>query len=300
MIELKPCCKVPFPERLFEGYEIGEESINANVNTSKVLDMMKHFATMHNEPMFFVLEIPRKFPDEITESKILYDSDEYDVYFIDGLDSSAICELLNAVGHFLVIDGMNLFGVGVHSKGEEILFGRYNVMTIYTKNFDTYKGFFEKFGIPRTNNLVTAWDTFDKDHPGECLLHTSESTGKTIYDIPDTYKDYGMYLYETVKMYDGPEEIPITYADLIGKVILVGITYYTKDNEFVEQKQFWGRVTEANESGVTFVQSNGEKMDLPPDLSSTERARPGEYKLRSTGEVVVNPDFLAKWNSIKE
>jgi hypothetical protein len=29
-------------------------------------------------------------------------------------------------------------------------------------------------------------------------------------------------------------------------------------------------------------------------------ALPGEYRLRSTGEVVINPDYLAKWVVIKK
>ena len=31
--ELKKCCKVPFPERLFEQYEVGDQMITANVGT---------------------------------------------------------------------------------------------------------------------------------------------------------------------------------------------------------------------------------------------------------------------------
>ena len=69
MIELKECCRVPFPEKLFEKYEVKENAIYANVNTSKVLDMMKRFIKMHEEPLFFILEIPCKEKDGITESK---------------------------------------------------------------------------------------------------------------------------------------------------------------------------------------------------------------------------------------
>ena len=46
MIELKKCCKVPFPEKLFEKYEVKENAIYANVNTSKIIDVMKRFFDM--------------------------------------------------------------------------------------------------------------------------------------------------------------------------------------------------------------------------------------------------------------
>ncbi len=83
--------------------------------------------------------------------------------------------------------------------------------------------------------------------------------------------------------------------ELKGKVILVGMTYYTKDDEFVEQKQFWGTVTYVYGNTIVIKQNNGEEFSIPNDKSAIEKAQPGEYKLRSTGEVVVNPDFLSTW-----
>lgn len=300
MIELKECCQVPFPEKLFEEYEVTESAIYANVNASKVLDMMKRFIDVHDEPLFFVLEIPCKEEDGITESKELVNVGENnDVYFIDGLNTEQAKQCLDSLGGFLVKDGMNSFGIGGHESHEEILFGKYNVMTIYTKSPEQYRGLMSSFGIEITESLVTAWDTFDYSHPGECALYVSEKTGKTIYDIPDAYKDFGMYLYEERKEYDGAVEKEITFDELIGKLLLVGITYYTNNNEFIEQKQFFGTVTEANESIIRIKQQDGTEFTLPPDLSSTKRARPGEYKLRSTGEIVTDPDFLATWNLIK-
>ncbi len=300
MIELKECCQVPFPEKLFEEYEVTESAIYANVNASKVLDMMKRFIDIHDEPLFFVLEIPCKEEDGITESKKLVNVGENnDVYFIDGLNAEQAKQCLDSLGGFLVKDGMNSFGIGGHESHEEILLGKYNVMTIYTKSHDRYRELMSSFGIEITESLVTAWDTFDASHPGECSLYVSEKTGKTIYDIPDAYKELGMYLYEERKEYDGAIEKEITLDELVGKLLLVGITYYTDSDELIEQKQFFGTVTEANESFILIKQPDGTVFSLPSDLSSTKRARPGEYKLRSTGEIVTNPDFFATWNLIK-
>ncbi|MBR5314815.1 MAG: hypothetical protein IKU45_05340 [Clostridia bacterium] len=297
MLELKQCCKVPFPEKLFEEYEIRDTAIYANVNASKVLEMMKRFIEMRNEPLFFILELPCRDEDGITAEKTITNAnDDYDVYFIDGLNAEQAIDCLNSLGSFLVKDGMNTFGIGGHESHEEILFGKYNVMTVYTKKADSYRKFFKEFGIKKVKSLVTAWDTFDPEHPGECERYISEETAKTIYDIPETYKEYGMYLYEARKEYDEAAEKEITFDELIGKVLLVGITYYTHDNEYIEQKQFYGTVTEANETIIRVAQKDGTEFTLPPDLSSTKRARKGEYKLRSTGEIVVDPDYLATWN----
>lgn len=300
MLELKECCRVPFPEKLFEGYEIKENAIYANVNASKILEMMKSFIRMHDEPLFFILEIPSKCDDGITQGKMLINAnDDYDVYFIDGLDAQNAFRVLDILGDFLVRDGLNTFGIGGHLSNEEILFGKYNVMTIYTMKGEAYASFFDSFGIERTDNLITAWDTFDANHGGECKRYISKETGKTIYDIPETFKDSGMYFYETRKGNKDEAKNEITYDELLGKVLLVGITFYTQDNEYIEQKQYHGIVTEANDRILRMRIGDGSEITLPPDLSSTKRAHRGEYKLRSTGEVVVDPDFLATWNLFK-
>ena len=88
----------------------------------------------------------------------------------------------------------------------------------------------------------------------------------------------------------------ITFSDLIGKTILIGLTYYTADDEFIEQKQYWGTVIETNKNRILVKLNDGELFELPPDLSSTKIAPPGEYRLCSTGEVVVDPDYLTTWN----
>jgi len=296
MLELKECCKVPFPQKLFEGYDVNENRLSANVNTSKVLDMMKLFIDYHDEPLFFILEIPSKQDVQMTECECLLSANEdIDTYFIDGLDAQNAKDYLDSMGNFLLKDGLNTFGIGCHNTNEEILFGKYNVMTIYASETQRYHDFFSKFSIPRTQPLITAWDTFDIDNPGICTLYKSKESGKTIYDIPQAFKEYGMYLYKNDQYYSQP----ITYEDLIGKVLLVGMSYFTSDEQLIEQKQFYGVVTEADESIIRFKQNNGDDFTLPPDLSAIERARPGEYKLRSTGEIVVNPDFTAAWKVVQ-
>ena len=91
----------------------------------------------------------------------------------------------------------------------------------------------------------------------------------------------------------------LKFHDLIGKTLLVGITYYTKNGDLIERKQFYGKVVFADTSGITLLQDSGEKLELPPDLSSTKKAPRGEYRLHSTGETVKDPDFLSTWELYK-
>ena len=88
----------------------------------------------------------------------------------------------------------------------------------------------------------------------------------------------------------------ISFDDLMGKVLLIGVTYYTHDNDFIEQRQYWGTVIESNKDRICIKQKNGELFKIPPDLSSIEPAPPGEYRLQSTGEIVIDPDFLTIWS----
>lgn len=92
----------------------------------------------------------------------------------------------------------------------------------------------------------------------------------------------------------------ILFSDLLGKVILVGLTYYTHDHQLIEQKQYYGTVVRSDETCIVIRKENGEEFSLPPDLRSTKLAPAGEYRLRSTGEIVVDPDFLSTWNVVKD
>jgi hypothetical protein len=84
---------------------------------------------------------------------------------------------------------------------------------------------------------------------------------------------------------------------LIGKYVVVGVTYTGERDEFIDQKQFHGRVVRANAGeGVVIVQASGEEMKLPPFLRAFEPAKPGEYRLRSTGEVITDPDYTCTWS----
>ncbi len=88
----------------------------------------------------------------------------------------------------------------------------------------------------------------------------------------------------------------ITFSDILGKVILVGLTYYSNDDTIVKLEQYYGTVIESSKQGICIKLNDGTIQKLPPDLSSINAAPLGEYRLKSTGEIVVNPDFLSTWN----
>ena len=89
----------------------------------------------------------------------------------------------------------------------------------------------------------------------------------------------------------------ITFEDLVGKVILIGVTYTDARDNIRCRKQWWGMVEKASESEGICVRlgDSPEASAFPPDLRAVRRAAPGEYRLKETGEVIADPDFLATW-----
>ena len=87
-----------------------------------------------------------------------------------------------------------------------------------------------------------------------------------------------------------------TGPELLGTHVLVGITRIDHAGRVVEQSQFHGTVVRATVAdGVVIVNAAGKELTLPPDSRAFEPAEPGEYCLRSSDEVVVDPDYLSRW-----
>ena len=87
----------------------------------------------------------------------------------------------------------------------------------------------------------------------------------------------------------------ITFQSIIGKHILVGITYLDKEGNITKQVQFDGTVIAANQNESIIIKKteSNEDFELPPDLSFLRVAAPGEYRLKSIEKTVINPDLLS-------
>ncbi len=87
--------------------------------------------------------------------------------------------------------------------------------------------------------------------------------------------------------------------DLMGKYVLIGLTYYDSRDRFIDRTQLHGRITAADDETGFEVhlegRQKGETYWLPPDLEAFHVARPGGYRLESTGEVVTSPDLVSVW-----
>jgi hypothetical protein len=85
---------------------------------------------------------------------------------------------------------------------------------------------------------------------------------------------------------------------LIGSRVLVGVTHVASDGSCRQEQMFGIVACVDRENGVTLVLEgtrSGERFVLPPHLESFHPAAPGEYRLRSTGEFVVDPEYTSSW-----
>ncbi len=196
MLNMVKGYKVFAPEKLNEGYEITSEmSIMASVNAEKILKVFQHFIVMHDERLFFILEIPFTCDREKEIKPGIVEELHNDVYYIDGCTVEQAIVLLDRYGELLINDGISKFGFGCHESQDEIMLDKYNIVTIYSRNLSAFDTFFEAHEIEKTNHLITAWDTFTRETPGQSRRY--DYNGMSVFDLPEELKEWGIYLAET-------------------------------------------------------------------------------------------------------
>lgn len=73
------------------------------------------------------------------------------------------------------------------------------------------------------------------------------------------------------------------------------MTYLNNLDQVERRTQLSGTISKIEENGIFVNLDDGKVFSLPPDLSAIEVAPPGDYKFKTTGKVVVNPDFMTSW-----
>lgn len=185
---------------LKEEYEINGNWIYANISAENIRKIIDKFVEIEKGNRFCLfIEIPANIADENVigmdnEGFYQLESKHMDVYYLDNITDEYVIYLLDEFGDILINDGLSYFGI-LSQSGREIGKYKYNVIKAYTRDdlLPLIK-VFDSFDLPETDNLVTAWDYFSQDSPGESELYKKD--GKTIYDVVDDLKEIGLYKYE--------------------------------------------------------------------------------------------------------
>ena len=81
MLNLVKGHRVSLVENLFESFtKLTEHHLMANVHVEKILEVFQHFIAIHDEPLFFILELPVSVD---REKEIAINESHMDVYYID-------------------------------------------------------------------------------------------------------------------------------------------------------------------------------------------------------------------------
>ena len=85
---------------------------------------------------------------------------------------------------------------------------------------------------------------------------------------------------------------------LIGKYLLIGLTYYDSNGVETDRSQLHGVIKSASHEGISIDLKgtrSGEIWNMPPSFEAIRPAKPGIYTLRATNETIENPDLLCTW-----
>lgn len=182
---------IPFPERIEEKYTLRGNSISINISFEKLKSLIEDFVIELCEPLFLFIHLPLIEDEE----KELRNNDTVpfhsEVLYLDGQTKKQIGEIMEQYGTVLLNDGISQFGIASHKTEDEIFIQKYKLVSIYSKDVSRYSILMDKYGIVYTESLITAWETFSREHPGECSKVTIDKVD--VYSIVELLKEKGMY-----------------------------------------------------------------------------------------------------------
>lgn len=186
------CFNVRNSEKIKESYMVEDNRITVNISKEKYDKLLYSFIDSLDEPCFFILESPLSIDEERELQGEELRAFHYNVYYIDGLFKVEIKDIFNKFLKVFKNCGVASFGAASHFAKDEILFTKYNVAYIYTKNILKYSKLLNDLEIFESNNFITAWDTFNHQTPGDTFdLNTNDNSIYTFIDYATSM--LGMY-----------------------------------------------------------------------------------------------------------
>jgi len=187
---------IPFPEKIKEEFQVYENSILLNLSFEKLEALVNEFCGLLSEPLYFVLEIPLSQQEESELRKDDTHPFHKKVCFLGGQSKDQIKAILREYGALLLNDGMSQFAVYSHAARDGIYVQKYKVVSIYNDRPTGYIEFLKRYGLAQTDKLLTVWDTFSHETPGEA--RKVEIDGNSIFDVYAELIKAGMHVAKIV------------------------------------------------------------------------------------------------------
>lgn len=181
-------CRADCGKWLREGFAPVDNGFVANVSAEHIAPLLRDYIAAQTQELFLFLEIPSSAQDETEPGKL-----HADVYYGDGLTQEEANALLDEYGDWFIGCGMTEFGFGVRDFSSEIMKQRYNVVRIFSKQPERERALLAGY-LPACAKIRTAWDRFDREHPGHCSRF--ERDGRTIFDVVKALTARGLYFAE--------------------------------------------------------------------------------------------------------
>lgn len=167
---------VPFPDQLREQYQIDGNNLTCNLSFEKLSDFIHSYYASLTEPLFLAIH-----PD----------AEQEEVWYLDGMTKRQLTMILDGYGELLLQDGLSAFAIGSLATEDELFVQKYKVLSIYSPQLARAEKLLARFEVPRTNKIVTAWDTFSEAHPGSA--QRLEIADMTVPDMIADLQKIGMY-----------------------------------------------------------------------------------------------------------
>jgi len=182
---------LPFPEKIREEFQVYEHCIRFHISFEKIGAMLDEFLAQLQEPLFVVLQLPLSRQEEEALRMEGAETLHQKVCYLDGQTKGQVQEILRQHGELLLNDGISQFGIASHATHDEMFIQKYKLIDIYCGNPQAYYEFLKKYGLVRTDKLLTAWDTFSRKTPGEA--RSIQINGIRVYEVYDELVKQGMY-----------------------------------------------------------------------------------------------------------
>jgi len=188
---------IPFPEKIKEEFQVYERRILFNLSFEKMESLVEEFISHLSEPLFFVLEMPLSQQEESALRKDVFHPFHKKICYLDGQSKDQIKAIFYMYGDLLFNDGFARFAVYSHAAKDGIYIQKYKVISIYSDRPEKYLKFLKSYGLVQTDNLLTIWDTFSHEAPGE--VQKIEINGMDIFNVYDAFVKMGMYVAKIVE-----------------------------------------------------------------------------------------------------